>query len=35
VRRVIEELQGKVWCETADLGGARFAMALPEGEADK
>jgi signal transduction histidine kinase len=34
VWRVVEELQGRVWCGSSDLGGARFVMALPEGEAD-
>lgn len=35
VRRVVEDLDGKVWCEASDLGGARFVMDLPEGEADQ
>ena len=35
VRRVVEELQGRVWCEAAEFGGARFVMALPEGKADR
>jgi signal transduction histidine kinase len=35
VRRVVEDLNGRVWCETSELGGARFVMALPEGEAEK
>ena len=34
VRRVVEDLDGKVWCDASDLGGARFVMELPEGEAD-
>lgn len=35
VRKVVEDLNGKVWCETSELGGARFVIALPEGEAEK
>lgn len=35
VRRVVDDLQGRVWCEASDLGGARFVMELPEGEADQ
>jgi signal transduction histidine kinase len=30
-RRVVEgALQGRVWCEDSDLGGARFVIELPE-----
>lgn len=30
-RRVVEgALQGKLWCEDSDLGGARFVIELPE-----
>jgi len=30
-RRVVEgALQGKLWCEDSDLGGARFVVELPE-----
>ena len=36
VRRVVEEaLQGRVWCEASDLGGARFVISIPEGKADR
>jgi signal transduction histidine kinase len=30
VRRVADALHGRVWCESSDLGGARFVIELPD-----
>jgi signal transduction histidine kinase len=36
VRRVVVDgLRGRVWCETSDLGGARFVIELPEVEVEQ
>lgn len=36
VRRVVVDgLRGRVWCESSDLGGARFVIELPEVEVER